>query len=205
MKALFWKTIISFVVALIIAMLFYFKLDQHLELWFFQLPRGQFFHFCSHIIYYIFLPEIWLLIGIVTLVVGCVLFLKSNVSKSKPWLFYGISLVGTFILSGLIKFIVGRYRPDMYFIHNLYGLHFFSMKHDYSSLPSGHTAMSFAGLYALAVLVRRWWFTILCFALATFIAYSRLVALAHYASDVIIAAYIGIVVVAWTKHLVLKR
>ncbi|HNT67828.1 MAG TPA: phosphatase PAP2 family protein [Syntrophorhabdaceae bacterium] len=98
-----------------------------------------------------------------------------------------------------LKYLLGRYRPIMLFDHNVYGLHFFSSEWALNSTPSGHTLRSFTILTALSMLYRR--FTPVFIALAVLIGASRVVVTAHYPSDIVFGAFIGIFTALWTyKH-----
>ncbi len=98
-----------------------------------------------------------------------------------------------------LKYLLGRYRPIMLFDHNVYGLHFFSSEWALNSTPSGHTLRSFTILTALSMLYRR--LTPVFIALAILIGASRVVVTAHYPSDIVFGAFIGIFTALWThKH-----
>ncbi|MFZ5450544.1 MAG: phosphatase PAP2 family protein [Thermodesulfobacteriota bacterium] len=93
------------------------------------------------------------------------------------------------------KYFLGRYRPIMLFEHDLYGLHFFASKWQLNSTPSGHTIRAFTLLTALSLLYRR--FTVVFLSLATLIGVSRVMVTAHYPSDVLFGAFIGIFTALW--------
>lgn len=93
------------------------------------------------------------------------------------------------------KYFLGRYRPVMLFEHNLYGLHFFSSKWALNSTPSGHTIRAFSLLTALSMLHKR--FTVVFLSLATLIGVSRVMVTAHYPSDVLFGAFIGVFTALW--------
>jgi membrane-associated phospholipid phosphatase len=103
------------------------------------------------------------------------------------------------IIGDGLKYLLGRYRPIMLFEHNLYGLHFFSSDWALNSTPSGHTIRAFTLLTALSMLYRR--FTVVFISIAVLIGISRVAVTAHYPSDVVFGAFIGIFTALWTyKH-----
>ena len=103
------------------------------------------------------------------------------------------------IIGDGLKYLLGRYRPIMLFEHNYYGLHFFSSEWALNSTPSGHTLRAFTILTGLSMLYRR--FTPVFISIAILIGISRVVVTAHYPSDIVFGAFIGIFTALWTyKH-----
>jgi membrane-associated phospholipid phosphatase len=91
----------------------------------------------------------------------------------------------------------------MLFEHNLYGMHFFSSEWLLNSTPSGHSLRAFSVFTALSLLYRR--FTVVFISVAVLIGASRVVVTAHYPSDVVFGAFIGIFTAAWTyKYFFIK-
>jgi len=93
--------------------------------------------------------------------------------------------VGTLVL----KQAVGRARPAAG--NGAYDFRPFQFKNDYDSLPSMHTASSFAMAHVLANETESLPVKILCYAGAGFVGFSRLYQGKHWASDVVLAAAIG--------------
>jgi membrane-associated phospholipid phosphatase len=98
----------------------------------------------------------------------------------------------------LIKIAVGRIRPKLLFGRHLYGFTGLAWRPDHWSFPSGHTATIAALMAAL------WWLWpqhLLFYIFAgVIVAASRIVVGAHYPSDVIAGAFIGVTAVrgvAW--------
>jgi len=102
--------------------------------------------------------------------------------------FSNVALSG--IVTNIVKFLVGRLRPKMFFEKGLYGFDPFRVGYEFNSFPSGHATT----VFAIAVTCSIFWpkYRILFFIFATIVALSRLVLNAHYLSDVLAGAYIGI-------------
>ena len=151
----------------------------------------------------IFSPKIWTVIAIIVTFISAIIYLQNRKISSK---FYTISLtlIVTIIITTIIKVSLARYRPEMLLFDDRYGFHFFSFKKAYNSMPSGHTALSFAGLLAIANFFKKSYITALAVLIACVIAVSRIIILDHFVSDVILAAYIGIFCYLWAKSFVEK-
>lgn len=107
--------------------------------------------------------------------------------------FLFVAIAGTGIAVNIIKILLPRYRPLLLFSENLFGftgtILEFSPSH--LSFPSGHTVTVFSLSVSLAILrpKYRWHFMIF----ASMIALSRILVTAHYPSDVMIGAWLGVV------------
>jgi membrane-associated phospholipid phosphatase len=105
---------------------------------------------------------------------------------------YALILLGVGLPSlatNILKRVIGRARPEMFDQAGIFGLHPFS-NYQFESFPSGHTTTAFAAAMVLSFLAPRWFGLGVLFALA--IAASRLVLGAHYPSDVLAGAVIGV-------------
>jgi membrane-associated phospholipid phosphatase len=122
---------------------------------------------------------------------------------SRNLLYVCVSASIAIIIGDGFKYLLGRHRPIMLFEHHAYGFHFFSSKWALNSTPSGHTLRAFAILTALSFLYRR--FAVVFISVAVVIGASRVAVTAHYPSDVVFGALIGIFTAAWTyKYFFLK-
>lgn len=118
---------------------------------------------------------------------------------TRDLLYICLSVSIAIILSDGLKYLLGRYRPIMLFEQNLYGFHFFSAEFALNSSPSGHTVRAFSLLTAASLLYRR--FAVPFLSIAVLIGISRVAVTAHYPSDVLFGAYLGIFTAVWTfKH-----
>ena len=73
----------------------------------------------------------------------------------------------------------------------------------FNSMPSGHTAVSFAGLVMIGMLAPK--YKPLTWTLAVLIAVSRIAVGAHWPSDVLFGAFIGMVMADVVKWYLLKK
>lgn len=148
----------------------------------------------------IFSPKIWAVVTAIVTVL-CILLYIAKKPSDKLYIM-SLTLIMTIIITTVIKISLARYRPELLLFDNRYGFHFFSMKKVYNSMPSGHTALSFAGLLAIANFFNKKVITLIAVILACLIAVSRIIVLDHFVSDVILAAYIGIFTYLWAKAFV---
>lgn len=138
-----------------------------------------------------------------------ILVVIADFTPAKPWskilLYVCVSAAIAMVIGEGLKYLMGRYRPIMLFVfeQDLYGFHFFSGKWELNSNPSGHTIRAFSILTALSLVYRR--FTPLFISIAVLIGVSRVLVTAHYPSDVLFGAYIGIFTALWTYVYFFKK
>lgn len=102
------------------------------------------------------------------------------------------------IVTGLLKQVVARARPELFFEQGIYGLgHPFQGK-PFNSFPSSHALTAFVLAAAIAVVAPRWRWAV--YTLAVLAAVSRLVNLEHFASDVAASALIAMTAVHGLKR-----
>jgi len=90
----------------------------------------------------------------------------------------------------LLKVVFGRTRPKLLFADGLYDFTWLGLRADHWSFPSGHAATAAAVMAALWCL---WPRPILLYGLlAGLVALSRIVTGAHYLSDTVMGALIGV-------------
>ena len=94
------------------------------------------------------------------------------------------------IVLHLIKWIAGRHRPIDLFNHGYFGFNFFGIGYELTSFPSGHAQTVFTLATAVTILFPRW--GIPAFLIAAAVGLSRIILTAHYLSDVIAGAGVGI-------------
>jgi membrane-associated phospholipid phosphatase len=123
--------------------------------------------------------------------------------QERRWpvaLFYIWTSVFVASLAGqILKILLGRCRPELLFASGRYGLTFFATRWELTSTPSSHTILAFSSLTALSLLFPRG--RIVFLALALLAGAARVALTAHYPSDVLFGAMIGIVSALWFHRL----
>jgi membrane-associated phospholipid phosphatase len=104
------------------------------------------------------------------------------------FVFASVALAG--LTTDLVKALAGRFRPKLFFRDGSYGFDFLHTRADYVSFPSGHTTTAFALATALTLLWPR--YAAGYFLLALAIGASRVLANAHWVSDVLAGGLVGV-------------
>ena len=119
-------------------------------------------------------------------------FIKKNEIRANAaaFLFLAVALAG--IANDLIKILVGRSRPGLLLSNGVYGFKPFTNQFYYASFPSGHANTIAALCYGLGLVTGRFKYIRLTIALA--VMASRVIVGAHFPSDVLFGAYLGVVV-----------
>jgi membrane-associated phospholipid phosphatase len=146
----------------------------------------------------------WYLVGSFALFLFYRFFQRRPIYAHRSlFLFSSIAFSG--IIADIIKVIIGRYRPEMFFENGLYGINFLNFSfsnfsHGLTSFPSGHTATTFSLAWALALFFPRARIPLLCF--AVIVGASRVIITSHYFSDALGGAYVGIMSVIFLKEII---
>ena len=116
-------------------------------------------------------------------------FRYAFVKIKNSYVFYVFcSVLLAFLTTGLLKVLIGRSRPFVLGGSYFEPWNFEKVAH---SMPSGHTAVSFAALVMIGMLFPRIkWAT---WTLAVVIGVSRIYVGAHWPSDVIFGAFVGMI------------
>ena len=146
----------------------------------------------------IFSTKMWLAVSIISVFVFFIYKAVTNendfrfafVKIKNSYAFYVLcSVVLAVMTTGFLKVLIGRSRPILYEALNATFFVPGTFENVFNSMPSGHTAASFAGLVMLGMLTPRIkWAT---WTLAIIIGFSRVYVGAHWVSDVILGAFIG--------------
>jgi membrane-associated phospholipid phosphatase len=123
---------------------------------------------------------------------------------SVPLLFYSLRssvfLLTAYLSTGLVVQILKRFffadcqRPVKYF-HDTVQLHLVdgvSLLNGHS-FPSGHSASAFALFLSLAIISRNRYLQVICFILASTVAYSRVYLSQHFLGDIFAGSMIGVI------------
>ncbi len=121
-------------------------------------------------------------------------FIRKNeiLANASALLFLAVALSG--LANDLLKVLAGRSRPGLLLAENVYGFKPLTdpFAYEYASFPSGHANTIAALCYGLHLVTGRFRYVWLTVALA--VMASRVIVGAHFPSDVIFGAYLGVVV-----------
>lgn len=124
-----------------------------------------------------------LLIG----VLGSRYALQEKNATARKFAIIFLSYFVAYVVTFAIKMLVARYRPELFLSDQLYGFSWFNSAKEFTSMPSGHSAVNFALALSISVIL----YTkhrFICMVLILFsisVAMSRVVLTAHYISDVL--------------------
>lgn len=112
------------------------------------------------------------------------------------------SIFVTGVIVQVVKVFIGRARPILFEQVDVRGFFPPSFYWEYNSMPSGHTAISFAALVMIGMLYPR--AKVFTWSLAILIGVSRICVGAHWPTDVILGAFIGMLVADFTKAFIMR-
>lgn len=118
-------------------------------------------------------------------------FLRDFLLKTKTSyaFFVFCSVLSAGVVAKVLKTIIGRARPIFFEALNMTGFYPPSFEWAFNSMPSGHAAATFAGLVMLGLLAPKIkWAT---WTLAILVGASRVAYGAHWPTDVLLGAFIG--------------
>jgi membrane-associated phospholipid phosphatase len=124
-----------------------------------------------------------------------------DISMAGLFLFSAVAISG--LAADLLKYLLPRARPGVFFHEGMYGFRITPLlhgwDHDWNSFPSGHSATAFSAAAVFSILFPK--FRVIFFCIAVLISFSRVAVSEHYVSDVIAGAFLGI----GTAVLILNR
>ena len=107
------------------------------------------------------------------------------------------------VVTQFLKVVIGRFRPLFFEALDMTGFHPFTTEWAFNSMPSGHAAATFAGLVMIGLLVPR--FKWLTWTVAIIVGASRVAYGAHWPTDVLFGAFIGMVAADMVKAVLSVR
>lgn len=188
MKRLLGITAISFVVVLAVTAAGHYTFDRPIAVFFAGLPLDSPFVIFFQIITHLGVST-WYLVGSGILFIYFY-YASAKVFLARQTMYFFCSIAVSGLAVNVIKWLMGRWRPRAFLYEGLYGFEFFGHGYDQTSFPSGHAATicSLAvALFFIAPRLRWLWIT-----LAVLVCLSRVVIWAHFPSDVLMGAYVGI-------------
>ncbi|MBD5400396.1 phosphatase PAP2 family protein [bacterium] len=118
-------------------------------------------------------------------------------TKNSNVFFIFCSILATGVVIEVLKIALGRARPILFEMVGLTGFFPPSFEWVFNSMPSGHTAISFAALVMMGMLAPR--FKVPAWGLAILIGVARVCVGDHWPTDVLLGAFIGMVMADITK------
>lgn len=170
-------------------------------------------------------PKVWIIVTFIAAMVFCakkcvntdcdflnpigkknlLVYIKNFFAKTKTnnafLIFY--SVLGAGIIAKVLKTLIGRARPIFFEALDMTGFFPPSFDWAFNSMPSGHTTVGFAGLVMIGMLAPK--FKALTWTLAIVIGVSRVAIGAHWPSDVILGAFIGMAFADIVKGKLLRK
>ena len=129
------------------------------------------------------------------------------IAKNKKIAWIMVYLISTIFISSLsctvLKILAGRARPYEYFRYQYYGFYYWQFINNFWSFPSGHATTAAAAATALYLTLRR--FGILFLLMFILVFCGRVIARAHYISDVMAGGYLGFIVSLFLYNLMPSR
>jgi membrane-associated phospholipid phosphatase len=142
------------------------------------------------------------------LIISMIMFLASryvykNYLAANKAIFIFLTIAISGIINDIIKYCLGRYRPNALFYDHLYGFGFFGHSYSMTSFPSGHANTITAVMLASYFLIPkyRWLYIVI----AVSVIASRVVLCEHYLSDVVFGAYLAILTTVHLKSVFVRR
>lgn len=174
----------------ILIIIAYFFWDRPVALFFHQLVLSSHMDLLVHAINDLGLGWIYVFGLPVAAFISLTRFKKPHMTTIFVFLWACVLFSG--IICDILKMVLGRARPELFFSQDLYGFFWFQFNMDsyYWSFPSGHTTVITAIMAGLSAIKPR--YTFFFMAIALIICSMRIVLTQHYISDVMAAIYLAI-------------
>jgi membrane-associated phospholipid phosphatase len=128
-----------------------------------------------------------------------VLYKQPQNRLANHLLLMALAMVVAIFLETTLKYLLGRYRPEMLFQQGLYGFHYLSHQFLLNSTPSGHTTRIFVLVTGFSLMWKR--LSPFFIILGLMVAFSRVVLEFHYLSDVVFGAMLGTFATLWISRI----
>jgi membrane-associated phospholipid phosphatase len=179
-----------------LVILSYFFIDRPLATYLYPLSHNpEYATFIKAVAVVSFLGKGYFLVGLFGIIAVLNYVILENKALSRIVNFTLVALILSTLICEIIKIVLARSRPELFFQNQIYGLHFFAFKTVYHSFPSGHATAISAAMLSLSYFLRR--FTPLFLLLILVVCITRLLLGDHYLSDVIGGFYLGTVTAAY--------
>ncbi len=135
--------------------------------------------------------------------------LPGSVRRILSWLAGAVSFIFAAVAAGgllinLLKIIIGRARPKLWFNEGIYGFAPFTLADSsYHSFPSGHSNTIVCFALALSFFVPRW--RVFLVLVAFTVALSRVIITAHFLSDILVGGLLGLATTYWLRDVYARR
>lgn len=180
--------LIFFVTAVILS---YLYIDQPIA-WFFHAQNLDAYNYILKHITNLALSGFYL-VSLLLLAVIFKFVYRNKIWEERAW-FLWLCVVIPSSITLILKVIFGRARPELLIHSNIYGFLGFQNQAQFWSFPSGHTTTIMGLSFGLAFLFPRYKYGFVLAGLL--IAFTRVILLRHYLSDILIATYLAFFEVA---------
>ena len=177
------------VIFLLFTIIGYFFIDKSVATYFLQHYSGeQVTTFSEHLAKMTSSKKICFL-GLFLCAVSFIKLMVGQIKVHHPLVIVSAIYALSISIAFVIKGVLARYRPELFFDNGMYGFHFFSGKHILTSMPSGHAVTAFTLLFIPGVLL---WgkskvVSLIFIFCAISLALSRILTTDHYFSDVMLS------------------
>ena len=124
-----------------------------------------------------------------------------TISDISIFIFLNILLSG--IIVQIFKHLIGRPRPSLFHLNDLYSLDLFNFDSSWHSFPSGHTATIFACIFCLIFLFPK--IKNILISIAMIVASTRVIVGAHYVSDIFAGTLVAYITTIFLRDKFFQR
>ncbi|KTD65806.1 phosphatase PAP2 family protein [Legionella spiritensis] len=122
--------------------------------------------------------------------------------EARSWFLF-LSVLIPSLVCGVLKVMLGRARPSMWFEQSLYGFYGWHTDAPFMSFPSGHTTTIMGVALGLSIVLPRYCYAFLV--TGFLVALSRVLLLHHYLSDVLAASYLALLEIGFFYFILRKK